>query len=120
MFSPCCQLQACTRLLKRHPSRPTPRLANTLNSAPTCKVLFCVVEQQHLDLAPVVLIDHACTHIDKVLDSQARAGRHAAIGAWRGVDGDACADQLPAARWDDSVLTAVVVVVKVMFWCSVK
>lgn len=72
----------------------------------TCEVLVFVVEQQHPHLTPVVLIDYSCPNIDKVVDCQPGAGCHAAICAGRGVDGDACLDQLPAACWDDCVFRA--------------
>ena len=51
------------------------------------KVLLTKVEENHANGTAVVIVDDTGTSVDKVLHSQARAGGHTAICAFR--DGDA-------------------------------
>lgn len=74
----------------------------------TFESLLSKVEQQHLDLTPVVLVNHTRSDIDEVFAGQARAGGHSAICAWGCVDGNACADQLLALGWDLCVFSTTV------------
>jgi hypothetical protein len=65
-----------------------------------------VVEQQHLELPAVVLVDDAGARVDKVLGGEAGARRDAAVGAGGDGDAEAGADAALAARGDDAVLGA--------------
>ena len=68
------------------------------------------VEQQDLDLAAVVAINDASTHVDKVLHCQARSRRDPAIVSVRDGKGQACGDESLAARRNNCCLTGMQVV----------
>jgi len=95
-----CKCGACVK--PGLPTEPPP-----CQPKPTLEVDVRVVEQHHLELAPVVLVHDAGAGVDEVLDGQAGAGGDAAVGA--GGDGDAQpgAHAELAARRDGALLGAV-------------
>lgn len=71
----------------------------------TLEVCIAMVEEQHQDFAPVILINDTSTDVYEVLGSQTRAWGNTAICTMRHMDGDACLHRvLPASR-DDAILS---------------
>lgn len=63
-----------------------------------------MVEKHHSHVTAIVLINHTSASVDKVLDSQARAGSHATIGAMGDMNGQVSLDNALATSRNGCIL----------------
>ncbi|RMZ77013.1 hypothetical protein DV738_g4555, partial [Chaetothyriales sp. CBS 135597] len=90
----------------RFTAEPVHQLRNPIPNT-HLEIRLAQVEQQHLDLAAVVRINHPGPSVDAVLGRQPAARRHSPVCAGRARDRDVCADQGFAPRWDHRCLRCV-------------